>query len=78
MKYYFKLVICKKIIQKWVSIYETCECDIGVPNIYKFLQVDEVVNGTPENWGVTIILNYDCKFATTNQLSFNYICKDGH
>ena len=25
-----------------------------------------------------IILNYDCKFATTNQLSFNYICKDGH
>ena len=25
-----------------------------------------------------IILNYDCKFATTNQLSFNYICRDGH
>ena len=25
-----------------------------------------------------IILNYDCKFATTIQLSINYICKDGH
>ena len=25
-----------------------------------------------------IILNYDCKFATTNQLSFNYICRDEH
>ena len=25
-----------------------------------------------------IILNYDYKFATTNQFSFNYICRDGH
>ena len=25
-----------------------------------------------------IILNCDFKFATTNQLSFNYICRDGH
>ena len=25
-----------------------------------------------------IILNHDCKFATTNQLSFNYMCRDGH
>ena len=25
-----------------------------------------------------IILNYDYKFTTTNQLSFSYICRDGH
>ena len=23
-------------MQKWVSMYETCECDIGAPNIHRF------------------------------------------
>ena len=47
MKYYHKLVICKKIIQKWVSIYETNECDTGIPNIHRFLQVDGLSTGPP-------------------------------
>ena len=48
MKYYKKLVICKKIIQKWVLIYETCECDIRAPDIYRFLRVDELSTGPLE------------------------------
>ena len=29
-------------MQEWVSIYETGECDIGVPDIHRFLWVDEL------------------------------------
>ena len=29
------------------------EYDIGTPEIYRFPQVDGVVNGTPGIWGVT-------------------------
>ena len=47
MKYYKKLVTCKINIQKWVSIYETCECDIRAPDIHRFPRVDGVVNWTP-------------------------------
>ena len=56
MKYYKKFVICKKIIQKWVSIYETCECDIGAPDIYRFLRVDGLSMG-PRDKGVTKFTN---------------------
>ena len=27
-------------MQEWVSIYETNECDIGTPDIHRFLQVN--------------------------------------
>ena len=27
-------------MQEWVSIYATNECDIGTPDIHRFLQVD--------------------------------------
>ena len=47
MKYHYKLVNCKKIIQKWVSIYETSECDIGIPSIHRSFRRLTVVNGTP-------------------------------
>ena len=40
MKYYKELVNCKEIIQKCVSIYETCECDIGALDIHRFSRVD--------------------------------------
>ena len=47
MNFYKKLVICKKIIREWVSIYETCECDIGAPDIHRFSQVDGLSTGPP-------------------------------
>ena len=47
MKYHYKLVNCKKIIQKCVSIYETNECDIGIPDIHRSFRRLTVVNGTP-------------------------------
>ena len=47
VKYYKKLVNCKKIMQKEVSIYETCEYDIGAPDIYRFLQVDGLSTRPP-------------------------------
>ena len=47
VKYYKKLVICKKNTQKWVSIYETCECDIRAPDIHRFLQVEGLSTGPP-------------------------------
>ena len=32
-------------MQKWVSIYETCECNIGAPDIHRFLRVDGLSTG---------------------------------
>ena len=52
MNFYKKWVICKKIIQEEVSIYETCERDIGAPDIHKFPRVDGLLTGPP-GWGVT-------------------------
>ena len=33
--------------QEWVSIYETCECDFGAPDIHSFLRVDGLSTGLP-------------------------------
>ena len=55
MKYYKKLVICKKIIHKWVSIYETCECDIEATVIHRFPWVDGCQRD-PRDKGVIVIL----------------------
>ena len=41
-------------MQKWVSIYETNECDIRTPDIYRFPQVDELSTG-PQDRGVTVM-----------------------
>ena len=41
------MVLCKKNIQKWVSIYETCECDIEAPDIHRFPRVDGSQWDTP-------------------------------
>ena len=41
------MVVCKKNIQKWVSIYEICECDIGAPDIQRFPRVDGLSTGPP-------------------------------
>ena len=38
--YHIIFVNCELNMQKWVSIYETCECDIGAPDIYRFPRVD--------------------------------------
>ena len=27
---------CDLNMQEWISIYETCECDIGAPDIHRF------------------------------------------
>ena len=54
MKYYYKLVICKKIIQKLVSIYETNECDIRTPDIHRSFRRLTVVNGTLGFRGITL------------------------
>ena len=35
----------KKIIQEEVSIYETCEHDIGAPDIHRFPRVDGLSTG---------------------------------
>ena len=40
-------------MQECVSIYETCECDIGASDIHRFLQVDELSTGPP-GWGVIV------------------------
>ena len=37
-------------MQEWVSIYETNECDIRTPDIYRFMQVEELSTGPP-GWG---------------------------
>ena len=50
VKYYKKLVNCEKIIQKWVSIYETCESDIGAPDIHELTGCQR----DPRDRGVTI------------------------
>ena len=34
--YHIFLVYCDLNMQEWVSIYETCECDIRAPDIYRF------------------------------------------
>ena len=34
-------------MQKWVSIYETNECDIGTHDIHRFPQVDRLSTGPP-------------------------------
>ena len=34
-------------MQEWVSIYETYECDIGAPDINRFLRVDRLSIGPP-------------------------------
>ena len=47
VKYYYKLVICDKIIQKWVSIFETNECDIRILDIHRFPRVDGLSTGPP-------------------------------
>ena len=47
MNYYKKMVVCNKNIRKWVSIYETCECDIRAPDIHRFPQVDGLSTGPP-------------------------------
>ena len=33
-------VCCELNMQEWVSIYETYECDIGAPDIHRFLRVN--------------------------------------
>ena len=37
----------KKIIQEEVSLYETNECDIGIPDIHTFSWVDGLSTGPP-------------------------------
>ena len=39
-------------MQEWVSIYETCECDTGEPDIHRFSLIDGLSTGPP-GWGVT-------------------------
>ena len=43
-------------MQEWVSIYETCECDIEAPDIHKFPTFEGL---SMDLWdkGVTIIVN---------------------
>ena len=43
-------VYCELNMQKWVSIYETCECDIGAPDIHMFSQVDGLSTGPSGFW----------------------------
>ena len=45
--FYKKWIICKKIIQEEVLIYETCERDIGAPDIHRFPWVDGLSTGPP-------------------------------
>ena len=45
--YHIFLNICELNMQEWVSIYETNECDIGTPDIYRFPQVDGLSMGPP-------------------------------
>ena len=61
MNIYKKWVMCKKIIQEEVSIYETCERDIGAPGIHRFPRVDGGQR-EPRDRGVTI------PFSTENRL----------
>ena len=35
-------------MQEWVSIYETNECDIGTPDIYRLPHVDGLLTGPPD------------------------------
>ena len=48
MNFYKKWVICKKIIQDEVSIYDTCECDIEAPDIHRFPKVDGLSTRPPD------------------------------
>ena len=41
------MVICTKIILKWVSIYETNERDIEIPDIHMFPRVEGLSTGPP-------------------------------
>ena len=52
--YHIFLYICELNMQEWVSIYETNECDIRTPDIYRFLQVEELSTGPP-GWGCQIL-----------------------
>ena len=38
---------CKKIIQDYVSLYETRECDIEAPDIHRFPRVDGLSTRPP-------------------------------
>ena len=40
-------VYCELNMQELVSIYETCECDIGAPDIHRFMLVDGLSTGPP-------------------------------
>ena len=72
VKYYKKLVSCKKNTQKWVLIYETCECDIGAPDIHRFLWIEGLSTG-PRDRGVTkiiVIIFYSYFFMLKQKISF--------
>ena len=34
-------------MHEWVSVYETCECDIGAPDNHRFPRVDGLSTGPP-------------------------------
>ena len=38
-------VYCELNMYEWVSIYETCECDIGAPDIHRYPRVDGLSTG---------------------------------
>ena len=40
-------VYCELNMQEWVSTYETCECDIGAPDVHRFPRVDGLSTGPP-------------------------------
>ena len=56
-------------MQEWVSVYETCEYDIGAPDIHRFLRVDRL-STKPRDKGVTINITM-IRFKTINKIIFN-------
>ena len=73
MEYYKELVNCKKIIQKWVSIYETCDYDIRAPDIHRFPQVDGLSTGPPGIGTSQIWLLKGIKTYYVNVSKLNFI-----
>ena len=57
------MVLYKKNIHKWVSIYETCECDIEAPDIHRFPRVDRLSIG--------VLMTRDNSRATRTRLGQN-------
>ena len=53
-------------MQEWVSIYETCECDIEAPDIHRFLQVDGLSTRPPGFGASHILLLYQKTKHTFN------------